>query len=552
MEDDSRFYQRPWFIITTRIILMSGIYAFAVYHLWKGGKFHITNFLTDFVLFFIFLIIWLAFFAQFILPVRTFSERQKIFDRLVAYIGGLRGPALFIKNGRLIERTQESERAGPGVVWLDSASAAVTHVKTSFKNVFGPGVHFTGGGEKIDQRDVVGLHKQIQSIGPRGSDQPFDDEYDERKEKEREAQKRGKRTKDEFDEEQKRRTLVSALTRDGIEVVPNISVVFKIDADAVRGDQPGSHFGYHKDAVQNAVINQAINPMAKPNTPGYEVAWNELPVYVAADLWREYLSKFKLSELFETNCVIPPFVPKPNEPPAKQDADALFNPITGKKQGWLAEAVTEMLQYLNERLENLADFCEGGKDSKSAEAPRAAEESKPSASVSEKTALQVINAMIKERMTNPKVPILDENGRQSPGTRESKEYVLLHSHGIRVISASVSNLRFHPEKVEKQLIRQWTANWMTNARAERDRIETARSYASLNGKEKGLEEYVRDLTQDLLKQKRDGKDDLKGAVRALLMRTRVILVQNDRMPRRASTELQELEDILQWLETGQQ
>ncbi len=541
MEDDTRFYQRPWFIITIRIVLMLGIYGFAVYNLWKGGNFHTTNFLVDFILFFIFLIIWLAFFAQFILPVRTFRERQKIFDRLVAYIGGMRGPALFVKNGKLIERAGESEREGPGVVWLDSASAAVTHVKTSFKNVFGPGVQFTEGGEKIDQRDVVGLHTQVQGIGPKESDHPFDEKPEDR----------SKRTQEEFDEEQRRRMMTSALTRDGIEIVPNITVIFKIDVNAVKGDQPGSHFGDHvEEAVKRAVINQAVNPYSKPNTRGYEVAWNELPASVAADLWREFISKFKLNELFEADCLMPLPIPKPNEPPADQDADALLHPVTGKKQGWLAEALTGILHELNNWLEKAADRCEGGQNQKLDSAPSPADNFGKTSSPDQKgTALQVINLMIKERMTKPRTPILNENGVPLPGNRESREYALLKERGIRIINASVSNLRF-PSKVEEQLIRQWTANWMANARAERERIETARSYAALNGKEKALTNYVRELTQDLLKQKGTGKN-LKEAVKTLLMRTRMILVRNDRMHRRASVEFQELEEILQWLETNE-
>ena len=539
MNDDTHFYQRPWFQITSRIVLMLGLYGYAVYSQWKAGTLSIVSLFVDIILFGFLLLIWVAFFAQFILPVRTFPQRQKIFDRLVAYMGGMRGPALFIKNGRVIERSGESERKGPGVIWLDSASAAVTHVNTSFKNVFGPGVHFTDGGEKIIQANVVDLHVQSKGLGPGENDDSFMDKE--------EAEKK-KIDKEKYEEIQKRRRETSALTRDGIEVVPRISVTFKIDADPFKGDQPGSHFGYREEAVKNAVINQAINPNEGSEKREHEVAWNELPVYIAADLWREYMSKFKLNDLFEPNFSLPASVPMPVEAPSA-DADALLHPVLGKKQGKLEEALTGMLHEINTWLGKLIERCEGEQAKKPAEAPRPTSGNKLQSDVAGKTALQVINMMIKERMTNPKAPILDENGVRTPGSRESAEYALLKNRGIRVISASVSNLRF-PPRVEEQLIHQWTANWLVNARAERDRIETERSYATLSGKEKALTDYTRDLTRDLLNQRKTGKN-LKEAVKTLLLRTRMILVRNDRMHRRASTELQELEEILQWLETTQ-
>ena len=42
---------------------------------------------------------------------------------------------------------------------------------------------------------------------------------------------------------------------------------------------------------------------------------------------------------------------------------------------------------------------------------------------------------------------------------------------------------------------------------------------------------------------------LKETVRALLARSRMILIRSDRMHRRASNELQDLEEVMQWLES---
>ncbi len=541
--EETRVTQRPWFYIVSRAAGMFVLYGIAVGKQWldarAGGEPFdpLLIFLDIFLLIFL-LIFWLAFFAQFVLPVHTFEERQKIFDRLMGYLGGMRGPAIFIKNGQAVDRPGESERKGAGVLWLDTASAAVTHVNVSLKNTFGPGVHFTGGGEKIAA--TVSLHVQSQNIGPGEKDEPF--------------KAKGENTsEDEFREIQKRRMMTSALTRDGIEVVPNISVSFKIDADAIKGDRPGSHFGYSQEAVSNAIINQAVNPNAKPKTLEYNVDWNELPAYVAADLWREFMSKFKLMQLFEADCAMPTAIPQESPLPPAQDTEALKRPMTDRQQGTLARTVTEMLHETNHWLEKLADRCEAGGGKKAVKAAAADVAARPAGGkppdTSRKTALQVINFMLKERMTNPKSPVLNQNGEPQTGWRESREYRLLKERGIRVTSVSVSTLRF-PTKVEEQLVNQWTANWLDNARKERDRIELARSYATLSGQEKAMTGYTTDIAYSVLESKREAKG-LKETVKSLLSRSRMLLVRNDRMHRRASNELQELEDILQWLESNQ-
>ena len=117
------------------------------------------------VLSFFFLLIWLAFFAQFVLPVRTFRDRQKIFERLISHLFGRHGPTLFIENGVIKEHSGERLKKGPGVVWLNSASAAVTRTATELKQVIGPGVHFIGKKETI--AGTIDLHTQTQSLSPR-------------------------------------------------------------------------------------------------------------------------------------------------------------------------------------------------------------------------------------------------------------------------------------------------------------------------------------------------------------------------------------------------
>ena len=531
--DEAHFYQRPWFYIVSRTVTMLALYAGVLIYQRRAGNFNVVSVIGDAILFGILLLVWLAFFAQFVLPVQTFEERRQIFDLLRGHLGGSRGPAIFIKNGQVIERAGESELSGHGVLWLDSASGVVTHVNVSLKNTFGPGVHFTEHGEKI--AGTVDLHNQTQGIGPREKDRPFDPQAETNAE--------------EFFEVQNRRTMVSALTRDGIEVVPNISVTFKIDADPLSGDQPGSHFGYDKDAVSKAVINRAVNPSPKAGSTN-EVAWNELPAYIAADLWREYMSKFRLQQLFSPDNVLPASIPIQRKGLDQKDTEALYNPIQIKRVGPLEGALIGMLHELNHILAGWAERCEGAKPVPPPAPPQAPARagSKP-ADVGNKTALQVINYMVRERMTNPNIANLDENGRWVPGHRPSDEYTLLKKRGIRILNVNIGNLRF-ANAVEEQLVRQWTANWLVNARNERERIETLRSFAAINGQEQAIVKYAEELCEGLDKHPQE-TSSLKEVVKFLITRTRMILIRNDRMHRRATNEFQALEEILQWLETNQ-
>jgi hypothetical protein len=113
----------------------------------------------------------------------------------------------------------------------------------------------------------------------------------------------------------------------------------------------------------------------------------------------------------------------------------------------------------------------------------------------------------------------------------------------------VSNLRFQ-SLVEDQLVGSWSSNWLLNARAERERIETARSFAALAGQEKSVLDYALETSADVQEKKRQAAN-LKEVVKGLLVRSRMVLIRSDRMHRRASNELQQLEEIMQWLESEQ-
>lgn len=228
---------------------------------------------------------WVFFFSQFALPTITISERQQVFNRIFNYVGENIGPAIFIQNGQVIQRQQEQKRKGPGVLLLDSASSALLHNSTTHTRAIGPGLTFTHRKERI--YNTLDLRTQIRKLGPKEDDIIFPGD---------ELEFLEEIPQDELDAAQERRLQTSGLTRDGIEIVPNIKVLFKLDADPGEG---GSRFGFREESVIKAIRHESIATGTSSNDAPDVVTWDWLPAHLAANLWREYLRKYTINELFD-------------------------------------------------------------------------------------------------------------------------------------------------------------------------------------------------------------------------------------------------------------
>ncbi len=298
MNDGRSFFRRPKAQVLMAVLGLPLFYLLLV--ALSGGLYNnLLSVLVQSSLCLIFFIGWFVFFAQFILPVRTLSERWKLLQRIIfSYLAGLpifsslRGPAVFIKDGKVIQKiiasdkgnVAESQEKGPGVIWLDSASAAVLRTPVKYTRTVGPGIVFTRYQETI--AGVVDLHTQRQALGPEGEEDPF-------------GAKPSDLTDEKYKELQDRiRWSTSGLTRDGIEVIPSLAIIFKIDADE-KNREGETEFGYNSDAVYKAVTSESINPAANQDSPHFHIPWNEIPAMISVDIWREYLRKFTLSQLFE-------------------------------------------------------------------------------------------------------------------------------------------------------------------------------------------------------------------------------------------------------------
>lgn len=546
--DDLPFYKRPWAYIAGWLAILLVVYGWQIYRM-GGIRANLFDIFVDLACVFpLLLILWMAFFAQFVLPVRTFRDRQKIFDRLITYLFGGHGPALFIENGKIKEHTGERMKRGPGVLWLDSASGAVTRTAVAIMQTIGPGVHFIRAGEYV--AGTVDLHIQAQSVGPKESDKPF------------EARKEDQ-PQEEWDQIQDRRKQVSALTRDGIEVIPNISVAFRVNTAFPKEGQPGSRFGYRmgitkrdreseekdKEAIRKAILGEGINPNAVLDSPRRRVAWNELPVALAVDVWREYAAKFTLDELFTPGQSVPPALPQLYQP-TEEEIDPLSQPIqVGANRAGMQDGLARMVRELNLMMSRAIKFLEDEKDTKAKRPsvyqpfPSPANEKKES---EKKTALQVINEIVKARLTQEEVDDFDDHGVRGKGTVPSLEYQLLKERGLKVLNVGIGTLRFDPE-IEETIINRWSATWLNNAKAESEQIKRKQNIVASAGSEKAIRQYADFLSKDLIQKKPVG---VRETLKTLLLRTRALIMTNDQLRQHMDDEQQELEDIIRWIEVS--
>jgi hypothetical protein len=283
----------------------------------------------------------------------------------------------------------------------------------------------------------------------------------------------------------------------------------------------------------------------------HRVAWNQLPAALAVDAWREYAAKFTLDEFLSNSQVVPPRVP-PTIQPTEEEVDPLTQAIqVSGNRDTIQTALARMLRQVNiwmarwiARLEKKDPAEPAGKQETPTPQPPAPPSDKPQT----RTAFQVINEMVRARLTQQFVDYLNDTGvrlENHPAVL-SREFDQLQRRGLQVLNVSISNPRIHP-KVEERIVDQWEANWLEIANAEKNQIKLKQSLIESAGQEKAIETYADELSQALVK---DKPSDMKGSLKRLLARTRSLIIRNNQLRQTMKTEQQELEDMIRWIEVN--
>jgi hypothetical protein len=63
-----------------------------------------------------------------------------------------------------------------------------------------------------------------------------------------------------------------------------------------------SQYGFDADSVRNAITREVIQLGTSDNSK-IRLEWNKLPAHLVVNIWREYIRKFKLGDLFTANGV---------------------------------------------------------------------------------------------------------------------------------------------------------------------------------------------------------------------------------------------------------
>lgn len=506
-------------------IILGGIYIAA---LWFSGGLYpkpaYGTLLTHIVLFFVLRVWWYFFFAQFILPVRKFKDRIKIYQRLIKK---REGAALFIKNGKLIEAERESKKSGAGVIVLDSASAVVLKKTNQYTKTAGPGVLFTDDGETIAGIPVP-LQKLKDTAGPKGDENPF-------------AKKNPDDDIEHYTATQRRRYETSGWTRDAVEIVPNITVIFKIDADPAKGNQDGSRFGYAENAVRKAIWHTSVDQKSNKH-----IYWNQLPINLAADLWREYLAKYRFEELFKNDQEIkktenPPQTKEPVPPPPAPPH---------YEYGWasiLCDLLSNINRTLSKKIKEVEDRISPPiqDEEKSIDEPVTVVKKEPPTT---ETALQSITRFMAQRLKESSYNPVDRYGKVIEGAERKNcpEFHFLKERGIRILGVSVNNLRFN-EELEKEMLNNWSSTWLNNAKDEKAYIEKQTQIRKTRGKEKALIEYTIALSKELAKETPKNKE---YALKLLLRTTRREIIRDANLHKDAEDVIEQLTDLLHWVDKG--
>ncbi|MDA1330421.1 MAG: hypothetical protein O3B43_05090 [Chloroflexi bacterium] len=226
-------------------------------------------------------IFWFAFFAHFVVPLRRPSDAIQMFKAMSRSLLGNPPESLYLRNGLRTASSKTDNSTPSQILFLDSASAAVLRTDSSYTRAIGPGLNFTQRGERI--AGTLDLRVQRRALGP----QPDEDPFAPRGLDESTASQQGRLL---------RRQETSGLTRDSIEVVPRLEVDFRIEGRARKNGNP---YPFQAEFVWRAVASEGIAPQSPSDARARQVAWDWLPIHLTVDVWREYLRKFSLQELFD-------------------------------------------------------------------------------------------------------------------------------------------------------------------------------------------------------------------------------------------------------------
>ncbi len=103
------------------------------------------------------------------------------------------------------------------------------------------------------------------------------------------------------------------------------------------------------------------------------------------------------------------------------------------------------------------------------------------------------------------------------------------------------------------MIRQWSATWLVNAKSESGQIDRKRNIIETSAREQALIKYAEVLSREINDLATKRQPEIRDMLKTLFMRTRALIrsgKHSDTLRPRMSLELQEIEDMIKWMEAN--
>lgn len=233
-------------------------------------------FITLLIFCFVFFSITFAL-SFFILPFNEPLELFEAIQRIFLFALHLHGPIQFVRDGRTEVIHAGFKGNHPGLIWLDSASAAIISRTTSYHRIAGPGICFTQKGEYIS--NTISLSPQKKWAGPLEDEEPF-------------SPQGNKESGEVYQNRLTRADMTTAFTLDGKKIIASFLLEFKLDGAAGEGGCP---YGFNPIAVKKATLSQAKE--ARDGITGFAEEWSDLPGILVADYWKEFIGHFRCEDI---------------------------------------------------------------------------------------------------------------------------------------------------------------------------------------------------------------------------------------------------------------
>ena len=164
------------------------------------------------------------------------------------------------------------------------------------------------------------------------------------------------------------------------------------------------------------------------------------------------------------------------------------------------------------------------------------------------TALQVISALLKKRLTQETVEVWDDYGHPKSDTAPlpSQEFARLRDMGLEVMGVNLKRVIFKPA-VEDKLISQWSAQWLKNAQREREQVESNYRKAEAVAREDALKDFATNASHEISHSPLDNDAKKIHALEMLVHSTFLGVRRSAVLLKRANAEQRDLAEIFRWL-----